>query len=539
MNRCTLPLALVLSACGADPQLVLPSQADIEQPTVVLVTPNLDDDDFDGAADWSQGGGVEDDNDRSTLQVLNKNRDSTLTYFGEEADIRVWFEGRQVLGEGVGLTWALPERDKKDGITVQIEARTWGGLGELVVTDDKKEESARISVIGSPPTIGHHLLPSRDLWIVDTDFGGGYNNQVMVDALRAEFGDTFFVVDGSTVGEDQWMQDEPEFLRMWSPESSTTLILDSIRDGNGWGGLDPFPESIAGGDVWVDTYGPGNRDATTYDAFGNLEASPPIDGYPLGRAYYGWNEKTGPDDEGPHPDMRSFLASLSVQEPFVADTSWLCVGHIDEVTSFVPDPSAPRGFRFLIADTTLGWELMASQDGATRLDRHGRSGDAGHSRGTFGDYSGDLALKGYNEDMQADHLDPILATFREELNLTDDEIIRIPSLFEEVFIDGFLCGAAAVVPGTVNLLMVTNEDGTGGTAVIPDPFLRPPGASQDDDPLIAAWKELLPSGVRPVFVDDWNMYHMQLGEVHCGTNQVRDPAMAANPSMDWLKEVTQ
>jgi protein-arginine deiminase len=41
--------------------------------------------------------------------------------------------------------------------------------------------------------------------------------------------------------------------------------------------------------------------------------------------------------------------------------------------------------------------------------------------------------------------------------------------------------------------------------------------------MIAAVRALMPPSVEAVFLDDWFVYHMGLGEVHCGTNITRAP----------------
>jgi hypothetical protein len=58
---------------------------------------------------------------------------------------------------------------------------------------------------------------------------------------------------------------------------------------------------------------------------------------------------------------------------------------------------------------------------------------------------------------------------------------------------------------------------------VPDPFLRPNGATQANDPMIQAFSALLPAGYEPYFVDDWYDYHEGMGEVHCGMNADRTP----------------
>ena len=41
--------------------------------------------------------------------------------------------------------------------------------------------------------------------------------------------------------------------------------------------------------------------------------------------------------------------------------------------------------------------------------------------------------------------------------------------------------------------------------------------------MIAAVEDLMPEELQLNFVDDWDVYHMALGEVHCGTNMTRTP----------------
>ena len=86
------------------------------------------------------------------------------------------------------------------------------------------------------------------------------------------------------------------------------------------------------------------------------------------------------------------------------------------------------------------------------------------------------------------------------------------------------CGGdvAALIPGTPNLI-VGNPAGTTPILYPPDPFFRGNGAAQSEDPVIADFVERMPAGLEVNFLDDWSTYHLQLGEVHCGTNVVRTP----------------
>jgi len=544
----SVPLLLTaLIACkGAEPLAVWsddpdPLAAEAGSRALVVV-PNHDDDDSDGAVDWEQRGQADGDDDFATITLANRRRDTVLRLRDGSPDLRVYHSGRLILsGDGV-REWPVPDRARGETIPVQIEVNAWGVIDTLELVDAKKDVIFELPVIGSAPALAHHLLPTERVWVLSVE-EWGWSNREMVQALSEGLGSTLDILPGPAFGWDVWVQDEPEFTRAWSPSSVSTLILNSIRDGNGEGGLDPFPGTLVEPDVFEWTLGQGM--ATTYDAFGNLEASPPVVvngvNYPLGRIYYGWDGAPTSGngwDTGPVTGVREHLASITTQEPFWVDTTWLCVGHIDEVTSFVPDPTAPRGFRFLISDTDLGFQAINSVPEDRRLTNHGRRGYEGHNRPFARSYQNDAALRAYNQDIQRDHLEPTLQVFQRELDLQPQEIIRVPAYFEQVADGGFVCGAAAVIPGMVNLLMETDASGTGGRAWIADPFFRSPTDPPQADPFIAMWNDLLPASVEPVYVDNWTVYHMGLGEVHCGTNQERMPALQAVPDLNtWLDEV--
>ena len=252
--------------------------------------------------------------------------------------------------------------------------------------------------------------------------------------------------------------------------------------------------------------------ASTYDSFGNLEVSPPVSvagiDYPFGRIYYGARGNARPTS-----DLTDFLAAQSVQAPVEIDTSWLCVGHVDEFSTFIPDPSSEKGFRFVFADTAAGYAMLSAADGDTALSRYA----SGHRVDSIDELRSDTGLQRLNEDIQADYLDPILETFVNEFGLTESDIIRIPALFEE-----YSGCAVALIPGTVNMTVVTMAD-EPTKLFLPDPFLREDDAPQSDDPLITEVEALFPDDLELYFVDDWDVYHMGFGEVHCGSNVRRTP----------------
>jgi protein-arginine deiminase len=195
------------------------------------------------------------------------------------------------------------------------------------------------------------------------------------------------------------------------------------------------------------------------------------------------------------------------------DTDWLCVGHIDEYTSFVPDSTAPRGFRYVYADTHAAWDVIDDLGAGARLPMY-------EDHGLPSVASFDAGVRNLNADTQEDILDPQLELAREHFGLAEEEILYMPSLF----FNEAGCGQAALIPGMVNLIVVNAEDGSH--IFMADPFFRDSESSltgQDEDPIIAAVEEMMPEELNLHFVDNWNVYHLGLGEVHCGTNSTSEP----------------
>ena len=293
---------------------------------------------------------------------------------------------------------------------------------------------------------------------------------------------------------------------------------DTHRNGQGspGSGLDDFAEDEYLGPDWIVINWGSSSGVTSQDYGGNFEISPPVtvDGvnYPYGRVYYGGNN--GYYD--PSDATESAVEGFGVQAPFKPDVSWLCVGHIDEYTTTIPDPTAPKGFRFVMADTRSAWDILEGMDPSTELTRYAPGGYAGHGIDTVEDLLDDSGIRYLNDELQ-DIIDEQEDLFREELGLTDEDIIYMPSLFEEV--SG--CGGtvASLIPGMANLI-VSQVDDTP-TLFLADPFLRTDVSDQSADPMIADVRARFPEALDLVFLDDWQVYHMGLGEVHCGSNVKR------------------
>jgi protein-arginine deiminase len=113
-------------------------------------------------------------------------------------------------------------------------------------------------------------------------------------------------------------------------------------------------------------------------------------------------------------------------------------------------------------------------------------------------------------------VDKHVAALKAETGLTDAEIIRVPFL-HDVYYDL----SVAYQPGTVNLYVLS-----GSVVAVPDPH----GPIIDGKDLFKTQLEaaLAPHQVTVKWVENWNLYHRLGGEVHCGTNAIRQV-----PSQKW------
>jgi protein-arginine deiminase len=481
----------------------------------VFATPNLDDDD--GQYMDFQQYEFPGDDDLTTITIsadammgMAAGDSIRVELTGDTTDIRLWHAGEPAAGSAApGDVYEFTPTETEE--TLGIEFGDFNVSGTVIIShldgSGNVVEEDEITVHSSPLILNHHLQPAEEIWVVSVN-GQGYSNQSMVSDFSSALGSAFTSVNGANYGYDVWIQDEFEWATSRGQNGQRLdIVIDSIRDR----GLDNYAENalVEPGRI-APTWGtPGTQ--TSYDSFGNLEASPPVTvggmTYPFGKVYYGRYQ-----GEGINSTLANFLAQQEVQDPFALDTTWLCVGHVDEFSSFVPDSSSAKGFKFLIADIPAGLAILNSLPSSYQLPLYG----ADHGYATVGSILSDGSLMALNSDIQSDYLDPIRQQFMTELGLTESDIIRVPSLFENL--SG--CGAAALIPGMVNLQIA---EVNGQTHVfIPDPFFRSV-VSQSGDPFINEFTNLMPAGMQLHYVDDWDVYHLGIGEVHCGSNVQRTP----------------
>ena len=484
----------------------------LSAPEVVYGLANVDNED-----DWRNEDPSDNDLVVLTIQPSETPADSIRLTVLDTQDVRAYYDGALVIDDGRDETITFPWQP--DPVDLAIEFGEFDVDGQLLIEElDGNGDvvaTAQTRLRSAPLLLNHHLQPAEHVMSTALDFGYA-DNDAFIATYESVLGKDFESANGFAYGFDPWMQDEFEFATGYLPNGEhMDTVIDSIRDR----GLDDFAEDRwQGEDFGVLEFSPVAY-PNSLDSFGNLEVAPPVDDYPFGRIYYGAVAVYGPNDQ----KLFDYLEDMALQDPFEVNTYWLCVGHVDEFVTFIPDSTAPRGFRMLFTDTHAAWSVLESMDPSTPLPRY--SGRFNHDYDTVGELLADQGLRDENDDLQDDYLDPIRQQMIDELGLLPEEVVLFPGIFEQA---GYYCGGtvAALIPGMVNLV-VTDFGGTT-QLFMADPFLRSNLGDQASDEMISYVDSILPAGIETYYLDDWDIYHLALGEVHCGSNVVRTPSFE-----DW------
>ncbi|EMP26850.1 Protein-arginine deiminase type-1 [Chelonia mydas] len=307
---------------------------------------------------------------------------------------------------------------------------------------------------------------------------------------------------------DRWIQDEMEFGYVEAPHKMFPVVFDSPRDR----GLKDFAfRRILGPDFGYVTRVPPYGHVSSLDSFGNLDVSPPVTvqgkTYPLGRILIG---SSLPRSGGRRMTraVRDFLYAQKVQPPVELYSDWLSVGHVDEFLSFVPAPDR-KGFRLLLASPDACYKLFKEKQRAGNGNAAQFAGLENVKTITIDEMLADKTLRSDSEYVQS-CIDWNRHALKEELGLTEQDIIDIPQLF--VLNSS---RADAFFPDMVNMIVLGKHLG------IPKPF----GPIVDGR---CCLEENVRSLLEPLdltctFINDFFSYHTLFGEIHCGTNVRRKP----------------
>ncbi|XP_028921788.1 protein-arginine deiminase type-4-like [Ornithorhynchus anatinus] len=326
---------------------------------------------------------------------------------------------------------------------------------------------------------------------------------------------------------DQWIQDEIEIGYIQAPHKTMPVIFDSPRNR----GLRDFSlKHVVGPDFGYVTREPKDGIVSNLDTFGNLDVSPPVTvrgkEYPLGRIIFGNSIFSRPKGTELIKVLRSFLYAQTVQAPVELFSGWLLVGHVDEFVSFVPAQDR-KGFRLLLASPSSCFQLLREKQeegyGSAALFE-GISeyllSLIGKKKMTIDDILSDETLSQHNDYVES-CINWNRGVLKWELGLDEEDIIDIPQLFklQKVPSPGDLTQvtskAEALFPDLVNMVVLGKYLG------IPKPFGPIVNGHCCLEEKVRSLLE--PLGLDCTFIDDFSTYHVENGEVHCGTNVRRKP----------------
>ncbi|XP_036300427.1 protein-arginine deiminase type-4 isoform X1 [Pipistrellus kuhlii] len=352
--------------------------------------------------------------------------------------------------------------------------------------------------------------PPKEVYVCRTFENEGFVTSLTALAKKARCKLTVCPLEDSM--EDQWMQDEIEIGYIQAPHKTMPVVFDSPRNR----GLKDFPvKSLLGPDFGYVTRGPQKGGVTDLDSFGNLEVSPPVTvgkkKYPLGRILIGGSSYPSAKSQEMHQALQDFLAAQQVQAPVKLYSDWLYVGHVDEFLSFVP---AHKGFRLLLASPRSCYRLFQEQ----LKEGHGEAllfeGVKRKKQQKIKDILSNKKLREHNSYVES-CIDWNREVLKRELGLRERDIVDIPQLFKLRMDYTGTPKAEALFPNMVNMLVLGKHLG------IPKPFGPVINGRCCLEEKVRALLE--PLGLHCTFIDDFTPYHLQHGEVHCGTNVRRQP----------------
>jgi protein-arginine deiminase len=476
------------------------------------------------------------DGTTATLRIDNAAA-TKVHLFIERNGALVWFNP---------LTDVISTGELRAGVKLAIEATdivrdttVWDGFVTVTLSCYGLTDAVKLRV--APVITQHHLSHERQMYVgtfagdegsdatvntlmngIDTAWGTGASTTMLteIDADQSFNGNYYY--------EDQWTQDFFETAYMAMPTANGTHVIDVFyRSANVYNpSSSTNPLRDAGKVTFAQFRGPDAAAVMAYDiqhsqdmdslnSFGNTETIPPYtlgsDAYPMGRLLRGSVASFHPD-----PVFSKMLESQAMQPPVYIDTSWLLVGHVDETLSFVKS-SSPRGWALLVNDATLAKQMLIDQvdaghgdaimfPGQKWVDDNGNETSAAIS---ITDVLADTEVM-TESNMSAARVDSQLQIIKAATGLTEAEIIHVPYLHQPSF------GASlAYQPGTVNGLSMKED-----TFAPPDP--HGPIINGKDIFKVQLEDALHAVGVNVVWVEDWDLYHRLAGEVHCGTNSLRE-----------------
>ncbi|MGI5864082.1 MAG: protein-arginine deiminase family protein [Myxococcales bacterium] len=467
--------------------------------------------------------------------------------------VRFFRKGEDGSWSALEVTAVFSSTDLREGVELLMEgtdivrdSEVWDGFVDVTLRAvvpgaegaEAEELSDTIRFRISPVMTSHHVSPVQTLYttIVPRDADSAAFRRDLRAAVEASSVPNP-LVELSVPGRyaDQWTQDffETGYMAMPAPGGQHVIRVVYRSANIDDPGSSTNPLRPAGKIAF--TYFRGkdfaavqefdrssDLDMDTLNSFGNTETIPPYSwngvDYPLGRLMRGSVAHYHPDRK-----LARLLESQGMQPPVYLDTSWLLVAHVDETITFLK-ADTPRGWIALVNDPRLARQMLLDEssrgNGAVRMFE----GKYWYDWWSYNTYPAAVSIDEVLADTEimaesarsAAEVDAQVAILKAETGLTDEEIVKVPFLHQPV--GG---SSLAYQPGTVNGVALDEHN-----YVAPDPH----GPVIDGQDIFKAQLEraLAPFGYTVHWVEDWGLYHALAGEVHCGSNAVREV-----PEVKW------
>ncbi|KAK2689137.1 hypothetical protein QWA68_011701 [Fusarium oxysporum] len=416
------------------------------------------------------------------------------------------------------------QQELQAGLDLGIDARdtrrpdVWDGRVTVRFTvqvgDTKSSDTVMLRVA---PVLTHHHLQKVEQVLASQDNGNPYlvyfTNVLASIAKAAGLKKDLYLFNERS---GKWVQDfvEPGYASMAGPNGTVSIrIMIRCPGDEREGGRQLFLYFRKAGVGAVQHLG---KNVSNIDAGGNIEAIPPYTfkgkSWPAGRLVH------GKDDTEKH-HILSYLEAQETQKPLLLDTAWLSVGHVDEFLQFIPAKNK-RGWVAVISDPRLAIKLLEDEQkaGHGSLPAISRKDDIDYDIPTITQLLGSMGFMKLNKEC-AQRIDGYIKILRREIGLADEDIIRIPALFnrgDSSEGDGSKLEVGAFYPAVINNLVLTGYN----TCVAPNPW----GPVVEGKNVLAKVisDTYAKVGMKIKFIDDWDSHHEDQGGVHCGTNSIRD-----------------
>ncbi|MBI5531259.1 MAG: hypothetical protein HY898_00990 [Deltaproteobacteria bacterium] len=441
-------------------------------------------------------------------------------------------QNRVRLFKGSGATFSLytpgatlTSTELKAGIEFGIEARdiirddtVWDGYVDVTFNVNPGSGPVQTDVVRlrvAPVLFRHHLDEPETVYATQLNSQSSliFRSELSAAMTASGIANPLYNFAGIS---DQWTQDFFETAYMSMPRVGGQKVIHvNFRSANyASNGL-----RTAGRVVFTVLRGPDVAGAVQYDpnhansmdtlnSFGNLETVPPYGTWPMGRVIRGSTANFYPDtsfDRMIRAQGAGGGNTQGIQDPIAIDTEWLLVGHIDETFSFYKSAQGTHGWKVLWADTQAGWNALdnACPPNCNTVMFQGTSGQT-----TIGAVVGDTDLANANA-WAISEIDNQKTQLKQATGITDADFTPVPAVWWEQ--SNYL---VAYVPGIVNGISL-------GTGHYGPPRPHGPVIGGEDLFVTLTTQSLQPVGLTSHWIEDWTLYHVLDGEVHCGSNTTR------------------